>query len=141
MINPLAPYLLWIKVGIAAVVALLVVWGGLTVRGWHRDSLALEGVRQEMADLRASQEASQAASKGLQDELQTLRAARKPSPVIRVCRDPDNLPKAGTGRDGPAAGAGELPAETGLDTGPIYDLADEADELAARLRACQSLLK
>jgi hypothetical protein len=133
--------LAYIKLGIAAAVLIALGWFAVIVHGWRSDSQALGSVRQEMADLRAAQEASQAASKGLQDELQTLRAARKPAPVIRVCRDPDKLPQAGTGRDDPAPGAGELPPETGLDTGPIYDLADEADELAARLRACQALLK
>ena len=133
--------LTYIRLGIAAFVILLLVSGGLVVRGWHQDSLALDGARQELQSLKASQEASHAASKGLQDEIEKLRTARKPAPVIRLHRCPDKVPGAGAGRDGSTTGAGELPQEAGLDTGPIYDLADEADELAARLRACQALLK
>jgi hypothetical protein len=136
------PYLLYIRIGIFAVVLCLIVYLGLVVRGWRQDSLALDGVRQEMAALIASQAASQAASKGLQDEIQNLRAARKPAPSVRLCRTAKPVPKAGAGRDGAATGAGELPQEAGSDIGPdLYGLADEADELAARLRACQALLR
>ena len=137
----LNPYLVYIRLAVFAILAAFLAFFAYKVNSWRSDALQLGVVRQEMESLKASQEASHAASKGLQDEITKLRAARKPAPTLRVCRDPKPVPKAGAGRDDSPTGAGELPAETGLDTGPIYDLADEADELAARLRACQSLLK
>jgi hypothetical protein len=133
--------LITVRLIIAAIVTALLIAGGLVVHGWRSDSLKLGAVRQELADVKAAQEASHKASEGLQDELTKLRSARKPSPTLRLCRSAKPVPQAGTGRNDPATGAGELPAETRFDTQPLYDLADEADELAARLRACQALLK
>jgi hypothetical protein len=139
MINP---YLLYLKLGIAVLVLGICAALAYKVHGWHRDALQLGAVRAEMADLKAAQEASHKASEGLQNELETLRTARKPSPVVRMCKPAKPVPQAGTGRDGSTPGAGELPQEVGPDIGPdLYGLADEADELAARLRACQALLK
>jgi hypothetical protein len=112
------------------------------VHGWHQDALQLAAVRQEMSALKAAQAASQKASEGLQDELQNLRNARKPAPAVRVCKPAKSVPQAGGGRDGSAPGAGQLPQEAGENIGPdLYGLADDADELAARLRACQELLR
>lgn len=93
------------------------------------------------AQLRASYEASE----GYQNELSTLRAARTPSRPVRVCRDvpaaPSNRPTPG-GPDAATPGAGALPQEPGQDIGPdLYGQADEADELAARLRALQEWVR
>jgi hypothetical protein len=132
----------YIKLGLAAVVLIALGWIAFIVNGWRLDSRRVEQVETELSDLKAAQESSQKASQGLQDELTKLRNSRKPSPVVRVCRDADKLPKAGAGRDGSTPGAGELPQAAGPDIGTdLYALADEADELAARLRACQALLK
>lgn len=135
--------LFWLKVGGIAVVAIIIGWVGLTVNGWRQDSTKLVAVRQELSDVKAAQAASHKASEDLQGELQTLRdAARKPSPVVRMCKPAKPVPEAGTERDGAAPGTGELPQEAGPDIGKdLYDLADDADELAARLRACQALLR
>ncbi len=133
--------LAYIKLGIAAAVLIAIGWLALIVNGWRQDSLRVEEVETELSTLKAAQEASQKASQGLQDELTKLRSARKPAPVIRLCRNPDKLPQAQPGRNDSTPGAGELPKEDGFDTQPLYDLADEADELAARLRACQALLR
>jgi hypothetical protein len=140
--NPLAPYLLWIKAGLAAAVLVALGFLAWTVHGWHRDAQQLEAVRRDMAALQAAQAASQKASEGLQNELEELRSSRKPAPPVRVCKPAKPVPQAGAGRDDPATGAGELPKEAGPDIGAdLYGLADDADELAARLRACQALLK
>jgi hypothetical protein len=134
--------LAYIKLGISALAVLLLVWGGLIVRGWHQDSLRVKAVETELQSLKSAQEASQKASQGLQDELTKLRNSRKPAPAVRLCRGTQQVPQAGAGRDGATPGAGELPQAAGRDIGPdLYGLADEADELAARLRACQALLK
>jgi hypothetical protein len=138
MINPFG-YL-----RIAAIVAVVsaLSFAAYKVNSWRQDALQLGAVRQEMVELKAAQEASQAASQGLQDELQNLRNTRKPAPVVRMCKPAKPVPEAGAGRDGSTPGAGELPQEAGRDIGgDLYGLADEADELAARLRACQDLLK
>lgn len=133
--------LAYVRLGIALVVLIALGWLAFIVNDWRLDSRRVEAVETELADLKAAQEASHKASQGLQDELTKLRAARKPAPVLRVCRDPKKLPEAGAGRDDSTPGAGDVPQASGFDTQPLYDLADEADELAARLRACQALLK
>jgi hypothetical protein len=138
MINPFG-YL-----RIAAIVAVVAAlsFAAYKVNSWRQDALELGAVRQEMVELKAAQAASQEASQGLQDELQNLRNTRKPAPVVRMCKPAKPVPEAGAGRDGSTPGAGELPQEAGRDIGgDLYGLADEADELAARLRACQELLK
>jgi hypothetical protein len=138
MISPL----LYIKLGIAVLVLGICAAFAYKVNSWRQDALELGAVRQEMVELKAAQAASQEASQGLQDELQNLRNTRKPAPVVRMCKPAKPVPEAGAGRDGSTPGAGELPQEAGRDIGgDLYGLADEADELAARLRACQELLK
>jgi hypothetical protein len=138
MISPL----LYIKLGIAVLVLGIAAGVVYKVNSWRQDALELGAVRQEMVELKAAQAASQEASQGLQDELQNLRNTRKPAPVVRMCKPAKPVPEAGAGRDGSTPGAGELPQEAGRDIGgDLYGLADEADELAARLRACQDLLK
>lgn len=131
--------LAYIRLAAFALLAGFLAFFAYKVHSWRQDSLALSGVRQEMSDLIAAQEASHKASQDLSDELQKLRTARKPAPVIRMCKPAKQVPNSGAGSDGPPPGAGELPQASGFDTQPLYDLADEADELAARLRACQSL--
>jgi type II secretory pathway pseudopilin PulG len=132
---------LYIKMGIAVLVLGIAAGLAYKVNSWRQDALELGAVRQEMAALKAAQAASQKASQGLQDELQNLRNTRKPAPAIRLCKPAKPVPEAGTGRDDSAPGTGELPQEAGPDIGTdLYGLADEADELAARLRACQALL-
>jgi hypothetical protein len=134
--------LLYIKMGIAVLVLGICAAFAYKVHGWRQDALQLGAVRQEMVALKAAQAASQKASEGLQDELQNLRNTRKPAPAVRLCKPAKPLPPTGAGRDGTAPGAGELPQEAGPDIGAdLYGLADEADELAARLRACQALLQ
>ncbi len=133
--------LAYIKLGLAAVVLIALGWVAFIVNGWRLDSRRVEQVETELSSLKAAQEASQKASEGLQDELTKLRNSRKPAPVLRLCRDPNKLPKAQPGHNDSTPGTGELPKEDGFNSQPLYDLADEADELAARLRACQALLK
>jgi hypothetical protein len=132
----------WLKCGAILAVFAVLSFAAYKVNSWRQDALQLGAVRQEMVELKAAQAASQKASQGLQDELQNLRNTRKPAPPVRLCKPAKPVPEAGTGRDGSAPGAGELPQEAGRDIGgDLYGLADEADELAARLRACQDLLK
>jgi hypothetical protein len=134
--------LAYLRLGAYAAIAIVIGLCLWRVHAWREGYLEVGQVRQEMEALKASQAASQAASKGLQDELQTLRDTRKSAPSVRVCKPAKPVPEAGAGRDGAAPGAGELPQTPGPDIGSdLYGLADEADELAARLRACQALLK
>jgi hypothetical protein len=134
--------LFWLKVGAVVAVFAVLSFAAYKVNSWRQDALELGAVRQEMVELKASQEASHKASEGLQNELETLRATRKPSPVVRMCKPAKPVPEAGAGHNDSTPGAGELPQEAGRDIGgDLYGLADEADELAARLRACQALLK
>jgi hypothetical protein len=133
---------LYIKMGIAVLILGIAAGLAYKVNSWRQDALELGAVRQEMVELKAAQEASHKASEGYQNELKDLRAARKPSRDVRLCKPAKPVPEAGAGRDGSTPGAGELPQEAGRDIGgDLYGLADEADELAARLRACQALLR
>ena len=138
----LNPYLVYIRLAVFAILAGFLAFFAYKVHSWRSDALQLGAVRQEMESLKAAQEASHKASMELQDELQDLRTSRKPAPVVRMCKPAKQVPSAGAGRDGSTPGAGELPQEAGPDIGTdLYALADDADELAARLRACQALLK
>jgi hypothetical protein len=149
----------WLKVGgIAAVVAVL--GFGVAKYNYHHDrSVRLDAVeaqakrdRQAYTDTLAAYETRQKAANAvlqtLEDANAKLRAAAiadGPAPKLRVCKQspvPASPPKDGgtPGSDGPAERS-DVPRETELDTGTIYQLMDEADQLAARLRACQSLLK
>ena len=102
--------------------------------------------------LREQITAANAASLGYQNELTKLRGARDaagPVPVVRLCKPagaavagvPAASPAPG-GSDGPAPAAGVVPQTPGPDIGPeLYSAADDADELAARLRALQDWVK
>lgn len=155
MILPVLPALPWRligAVGLVVVVALM----GFVVSGWREDAKGRAAAEARTAEI-ARQAASAmdelakrhrealAASQGLQDEISKLRLQRDaapPAPVLRVCR-PARVPAPGAegrapaGPDGAAAPAGQLSEETRFDTRTLYDEADRADELAARLRALQ----
>ena len=72
-----------------ALVAGLLVWAGVTVANWHSDSRQLQATRQQLAAERASHAREIAlaakASKDYHDELDSIRAARQPVPVVRLC--------------------------------------------------------
>lgn len=153
--NPLAPYLLYIKFGVAA--ALLAALGlfGWRVHAWHEGYKALaaeracepetecakRAARFAEAQQKAAQAASQKAQEAVQSyeqEIASLRA--RPARVVRLCADQggvrDAAPAAGT--DGPAAPAAVVSGQAGVDIGAdLYQLAKDADEVAARLRALQ----
>ncbi len=148
--------LIYIRLAVAAVVIGLVLWLGIVVNGWRKDSLALEDAQAErdqaIADLLLRTEQFrdvQEASNVYQRELADLRiaAVRERIPVVRLCRA---VPKAAAvapaerGPDEASPGAGPLPqaGEANRDIGPeLFDLLDEADEVAAQLRALQNYIK
>jgi len=136
------------KLILAGVALASLIGGGLYLRHtWISQGEAAGNARAEAAlaqrdaaisALRASQEAS----RGYHEELDALRNAGRPDPVIRVCPRPSPVQVPGpTARtDVPAAPAGELPASPGSDRdiGPaLAREADRADRLAAQLRALQ----
>ena len=138
--------LLWVKVGLAALLVMLAVWGGLIVRGWHADSLALGEARQELKDLKASQEASQKASEGYQRELEEIRNRPPTTGPVRLCVKRPAVSSSGSGPGSTLPATGVLQGADGGDyqEGPdiaadLLRLADEADEVTARGRATQSL--
>jgi hypothetical protein len=141
-VTPLA----YIKLGVAALVVMLLVWGGLIVRGWHQDSLRVKAVETELQSLKASQEASQKASEQYQRELKEIRNRPVTTGPVRLC---NKRPAVSPSRSGPSAtlpATGVLQGADGSDyqEGPdiaadLLRLADEADEVASRGRATQSL--
>jgi len=126
-----------------------VLWLLLVVKGWHDDAQKLPQVTQDFAVYRTAIEAGvkvrKEVSDGYEGELSALRASRDaagPARVVRLCQPPTDVPAAprGSGVDsGASPGAGPLPQVAGPDIGPkLYASADEADEVSAKLRACQS---
>lgn len=146
-----------IAYSMAAVAVLAIGW---QVHGWRQGYLGKAAAEARTAEI--AQQASEAmallaerhrqaleASEKHQNELSTLRAARDaapPAPVLRLCREP-RVPAPGSrsspapGPDAAAAPSGEFQEETRFDTRPLYDEADRADELAARLRALQEWVR
>lgn len=83
------------------------------------------------------EQANQEAVEKYEQELEELRNRPIPHRVIRVCPSPDHVRdatgSAGTG-SGPAA-EGVVHGEDELDTRPLRELAQQADEVSARCRA------
>lgn len=97
---------------------------------------------ERVAALQARSEAVSATTVArYEDEIAKLRDRPPVRRVIRVCppADPGDLRHAdATGAaDGAGPTAGELLGSVELDTAPLRDLARDADEVAARLRALQ----
>lgn len=94
-----------------------------------------------LAALQAAQQAvSETVVENYERELADLR--NRPVPprrIIRVCADPSDVQSPGPAGTpdgtGPASGVIHGPVE--FDPRPLFDLAREADQLAARLRALQ----
>lgn len=153
--NPLAPYMAYAKFGIYAAVGIAVLTFGWRVHAWHEGykELAAEracepntecakrAARFAEAQQKAAQEQAQKAQEAVQSyeqEIASLRA--RPARTVRVCPDPGGVRDAAPARaaDGASPAAGELPGPAGRDIGAdLYQLAKDADEVAARLRALQ----
>lgn len=146
------PWRLIGAVGLVAVVALM----GWRVTRWHDAYAALPGLRDALAREEACEEGSQCAGRVAalvarqeqatreaiavyEQELADIRNRPPVRRVIRVCPDPGDVRVPGTaaGTDGTAAPGGIISGPIEFDTQPIFDLAREADEVAARLRALQ----
>ena len=91
----------------------------------------------------AALEAAQAetTAKVIESYEQELASVRnRPARVVRLCPDPGDVQGSGTPGtpDGTGPGAGQLSGSAGRDIGAdLYQLAREADEVSARLRALQ----
>lgn len=146
------PWRLIGAVGLVAVVALM----GWRVTRWHDAYEALPGLQSALereeacedgskcyARQRALQEAAGHATvvavESYEAELAVLRSRPPVRRVIRVCPDPDNLQNASApgAADGTGPAAGVISGSVEFDTAPLRNLAREADEVAARLRALQ----
>jgi hypothetical protein len=136
---------------LVAAVALM----GWRVSVWHNAYERLGDVEAALETERLCEEGSacaarQAALEAAQAETtakvvatyeQELASVRnRPARVVRLCPNPGDVQgsrPAGTA-DGTGPGAGQLSGSAGRDIGPdLYQLAREADEVAARLRALQ----
>jgi len=147
----------WRAIGAVALVLAVAALGWRVTR-WHDAYEALPGVQSALereetceggskcyARQRALQEAAGHATvvavESYEAELAALRARNVPAGPVRLCRerDPGRVPGGPTSgpADGGSAGR-ELPIEAGKDIAvELYRLADEADEVSARLRALQ----
>lgn len=145
---------LGLAIGLVAVVALM----GWRVSAWKSAHEALPGVRQALEAERACSDGSECLRRvqaavarqavisnevtaDYERELASLRNRPAERRIIRVCRatDPGDVHDPGTAgaSDGAGPGAGVVHGAAELDTRPLRDLARDADELAARLRALQ----
>ena len=139
----------WKLVGYGAglVVISLLLWAGynnIYNRGAAEGRAVAEEALRERDVALTSLRASQAASEGYANELEDLRSAARPDPVIRLC--PTNRPvpvsRPAAGTDGPAPSSGDVQGEPGQDIGPaLAREADRADRLAAQLRALQEWIR
>lgn len=148
----------WRAIGAVALVLAVAALGWRVTR-WHDAYEALPGLqsaleREEACDedgskcyerQRGLQEAAGHATvvavESYEAELAALRARNVPAGPVRLCRerDPGRVPGGPTSgpADGGSAGR-ELPIEAGKDIAvELYRLADDADEVSARLRALQ----
>ena len=160
---PWMPFLLkWWRVGLYGLAALLVALAVWRVVAWRAAYQALPAAqealqaeidcgegsrcRERLAAAVAAQEARQAAIstqvvESYEAEMESLRSRPAVRRVIRVCpeatdRDLRHAVAAGPA-DGAGPAAGGVPGPIEFDTGALRDLARDADEVAARLRALQ----
>lgn len=147
----------WRAIGAVALVLAVAALGWRVTR-WHDAYEALPGLQSALereeacedgskcyARQRALQEAAGHATvvavESYEAELAALRSRPVPAGTVRLCRPrgPGRVP--GGPASGPADGGSagrELPIEAGKDIAvELYRLADEADEVSARLRALQ----
>ena len=149
----------WRAIGAVALVLAVAALGWRVTR-WHDAYEALPGLqsaleREETCEggskcyerQRALQEAAGHATvvavESYEAELAALRARPAVRRVVRLCADPgpDHMPgtSPAPGADGASPAAGLVHGPAGRDLGPdLYDLARDADEVAARLRALQA---
>ena len=144
--NPLAPYLVWIKLGVFVILAAFLAFFAFKVTSWRNDSLALDATKQEMQQLRDSQAASIEASEGYQRELEDIRNRPVPSTPVRLCVKRPAVPAAGSGPGAAVPASGVVPDGDGTDyqegpdiAGDLRALARRADEVTAQARATQEL--
>jgi hypothetical protein len=142
----LNPYLVYIRLAVFAALLGFLAFFAYKVHSWRQDSLALDGARQELADVKAAQEASHKASEGYQRELEEIRNRPVTTGPVRLCVKRPAVPSSGSGPSPTVPAAGVLQGADGGDyqEGPdiaadLLRLADEADEVAAKGRATQSL--
>ena len=146
--NPLTPYLVWIRLGVFVILAAFLAFFAFKVTSWRNDSLALDATKQEMQQLRESQAASIEASEGYQRELEDIRNRPVPSTPVRLCVKRPAVPAAGSGPGAAVPSPGVVQSTDGTDTemragrdiGPaLRSLARRADEVSGQGRATQSL--
>lgn len=149
----------WRLVAAVALVAAFAV-AGWRVTEWRAAYKALPGLKAALAReeacqdggsrcyerQRALQEATEHASAKTvatyEAEIEALRARPAVRRVIRLCPDAGtgDLRRTGTpaGTDGTGTPAGVVHGPAEFDPQPLFDLARDADEVAARLRALQA---
>jgi len=144
----------WRLIGWVAIVA-AVAFAGWRVSAWKASHEALPAVRDALeaeveckagstceARQRELQEAAQAKTIEVVNDYEAELAALRSRPVrtVRVCPDSGDMrhARAAGPADGAGPGSGVIPGAAGRDIGPdLYQLARDADEVAARLRALQ----
>ena len=148
----------WVRIAafaVAATAIAVVIW---RLVAWHSAYDALPQVQAALeaeqvcgegskcaarvAALKATEAAiSAGVVRDYENELQALRDRPPVTRVIRVCRQANPGDVSGTGpagsADGTTAGTGIVSGSVEFDPRPLFELAREADELAARLRALQ----
>ncbi len=160
----LAPYLMWVKIGLFALVVAAAGLFAWRVNAWHHGYLERDAAvaqekatraqaAQTLAQLQTRFDNAQKASQEFQNDVSKIRAERDrlrnlPARTVRVCVAGPAVQAAGPGprrSDGAAPGPTPQPATAGPDIGrDLYGIADDADqreaELAAQIVKLQGLL-
>jgi hypothetical protein len=142
----------WRLIGWGALVAVIALMGW-RVSAWHNAYERLGSVEEaleseRLCDSGSACQARQAALEAAQaettakvistyeSELAAIRS--RPARVVRLCPDSGHLPNAGNAPGSGGTAPAVVPGPAGRDIGgELYDLAREADEVSARLRALQ----
>lgn len=145
----------YLKLGGLIAGALVLLALVLIINGWRKDAAQvplleerIEQVNQQIAQERKQVKDAQAASRGFQDELRTLREARAAAPArtVRLCTlsaaaPGPAVPVAQPGPDGATASAGGNAQGAGPDIGArLYAIADRCDDLSAQVRGLQDFV-
>jgi hypothetical protein len=146
--------LTYLKAGAIVALAALLFGGGWYCGGLRSKSAyeALQATQAKaaattqqtaVADVTAELLRTRSAADAYQKERDDLALAEVPAPVVRLCLSPSaavpSVPAATSAGESAAAGPGPSVPRANTDVGPaLYDLADQYDQLIARLREAQA---
>lgn len=98
--NPLTPYLIWIKLAIAAAIIGGLMWAGWIANGWRHDSNELAGVRKEFDTYRVTVETERAEQAARDEQFASDISDLRESYAVLRRRPPTKLTQEKTDANG-----------------------------------------